>query len=87
MILRERHARLLATGEYPTGEYQWTDAGGIEFPCTCSHCHGLEYDAPWSIGFRVPIEKAFNSWFILYLVTTRANHYVRFTLPFLKRPS
>ena len=51
--------------------------------CLCSYCKQLKYAAQWSFGFWAPLEKAFNSWWVIFLVRKWGCWYFRFTLPFL----
>jgi hypothetical protein len=52
----------------------------------CSYCKDLAYHSIFSFGFWTPIDKSFNSWWVFWFVGRENNYYLRFTLPFLKRP-
>ena len=52
----------------------------------CSHCKSLKISGRFSFGFWVPQCKSFNSWWTAWIVGKKHNYYLRFTLPFLKRP-
>lgn len=54
--------------------------------CICSWCKELTNHSRFSFGFWIPIDKSFNSWWVFWLVGKENNHYLRFSLPFLKRP-
>lgn len=47
--------------------------------CPCSYCRDHQNDGSPSFGFKSPQCKAFNAWRVLFVVTKRGQHYVRWT--------
>lgn len=54
--------------------------------CPCSMCHKLADSGAYSFGFLAPIDKSWNAWRWLFLVTTRGTYYVRWAGFWKRKP-
>lgn len=56
--------------------------------CECSYCKSVRRQfltRALKIAIWIPKVKKWNSWFVIILVGKKYFHYLRFTLPFLKK--